>query len=780
MKWTAPTGAHPWENPGDTPYPDTEFQVRQMDLLGSTVAWLSSYYDPDWFSGQNLAGTPFSAFAPSSSSPGVATVHMGLFAVSATRQNPVQLAAETAGRSLALTLTTPNVGNLFEPGDQVPLSATVYNVTNQSLQATLSIQVWDYSGIEITQFTQTATFGAGATQSFAVPFNVYSRGVVFVAGTLTGSKGAVLCRSNVGVLPVRPASPPIPDSVFGISSAPALPSIYPDQFSMPTMLSMMQRIGIRRARSNWFDLIDNSLWHFKFDPQAVTSTTALLAQYGILPYNQTVGTWQGEPDLTQPPAVYTQNLTNALKMFGSTTNFMEVGNEVNLSGMNAADYVANYLVPTYSTTHNIDPKMKVLSMGFGGFQFPWIGDFENAGGMNLIDVLSIHPGTVATAPEHWGGYRGWFYRPQIQDALQMAGRHGKDVWATEAYTISAPDPGQIDARTSADYLVRLYVAAVAMGIRHQAYYTITDGDWYDQEEVASDIYKNYGLLYVDLTPKPAYVAYAAMTEQLEGATYLGRLDLGADDLYGVRFSTAAGNVDVLWSYREKNELDLVPAINRIPGEPWVPRWLSPVSVTLPVSGGVTVADVMGNSVVLDPLSGSRVSLSLTGSPIYVRGLGPVPFKPAYWGAIPSNGTFCSFFLPMNQVSLPAIASTGSYTISPVPFDCGFPPVPLVNWITATADGATVSYAVAANSTSLPRTGQIWIYNQPFTIQQSASGGPCDVGGDGIINVADAQAMINQALGANSAVNDLNGDGKVNIVDVQMVIDAALHLVCGGG
>ncbi len=259
VKWTAPTGAQSWENPGDTPYPDTEFQVRQMDLLGSTVAWLSSYYDPNWFSGQNLASTPFSVFTPSFSSPGVASVQMGLFAVGATRQNPVQRAAEAAGRPLGLTLTTPNAGNLFEPGDQVPLSATVYNVTGQSLQATQSIQVWDYSGTEITQLTPTTTFGAGATQSFAIPFTVNSRGVVFVAGALTSTAGTVLCRATIGVLPVRPASPPIPNSVFGISSAPALPSIYPDQFSMPTMLSMMQRIGIRRARSNWFDLIDNSL-----------------------------------------------------------------------------------------------------------------------------------------------------------------------------------------------------------------------------------------------------------------------------------------------------------------------------------------------------------------------------------------------------------------------------------------------------------------------------------------------------------------------------------------
>lgn len=56
-------------------------------------------------------------------------------------------------------------------------------------------------------------------------------------------------------------------------------------------------------------------------------------------------------------------------------------------------------------------------------------------------------------------------------------------------------------------------------------------------------------------------------------------------------------------------------------------------------------------------------------------------------------------------------------------------------------------------------------------------GPCDVTQQGLYTVADAQAMIDEALGVAPALNDLNGDHVVNVVDVQIVINAVLSLGC---
>jgi hypothetical protein len=148
------------------------------------------------------------------------------------------------------------------------------------------------------------------------------------------------------------------------------------------------------------------------------------------------------------------------------------------------------------------------------------------------------------------------------------------------------------------------------------------------------------VVYTDLTPKPAYVAYGAMTEQLEGSRCVGRLDLGAPDLYAVRFEREDGPVDVLWSYREKHETNVAwwppekfQHCSRKPKEPWVGRWERPVEVMLPAAGSVTVADIMGNARAV-PADGGRVKLALTGSPVYVRGLGELPRLPRFWDEVP--------------------------------------------------------------------------------------------------------------------------------------------------
>lgn len=54
---------------------------------------------------------------------------------------------------------------------------------------------------------------------------------------------------------------------------------------------------------------------------------------------------------------------------------------------------------------------------------------------------------------------------------------------------------------------------------------------------------------------------------------------------------------------------------------------------------------------------------------------------------------------------------------------------------------------------------------------------CSVSNGSTTTINDVQAMINQALGKASAANDVDGDGVVNIADVQIVINALLLGAC---
>jgi len=72
-------------------------------------------------------------------------------------------------------------------------------------------------------------------------------------------------------------------------------------------------------------------------------------------------------------------------------------------------------------------------------------------------------------------------------------------------------------------------------------------------------------------------------------------------------------------------------------------------------------------------------------------------------------------------------------------------------------------------------GLILFVIQGLSAQTSFS--PCDVNHDGVINIADVQAIINEALGLSPCTADLNGDGKCDSVDVQRVITAELGGSC---
>lgn len=637
-RWVSPTGAHAYEVPGDTPYPDTECQLRQVLFGDLALVMVSSTYDPDWIYQGNVQRARFSRMAPPVSEDG-APVEFGtrtaFLALPASQLDPQRLAAESAGRPVDLALTTGRVGNLFTPGEPLRFEAVVCNVIDRDVPCTLDLQAWSYQGKQLLNRRLALTVEAGGTRALPQTLTCLERSVVFLVGRLSWEGGEQLQRGTIGVLPERPhrAGQLLPESPFAMAAVIANPKVYPDQYELPVVLEAMERIGVTRIRGPWYPL--KAQWRPE-DEAEVWTTVEQLKQHGILPYAQ-LGSRLPEPD---DLAEYTRPLASTLERFQGASREVEVGNELNFS-TSGADYVEKMLRPTHDIMRASAPHCRILSMGLGGVTRKWLGEFAQAGGMELIDVLSIHPGCHPRAPEFWEGWFGWVFRPQVQDALKAAREHGnKEVWITEAYAPTPPGRSGVDLRTSADYMVRTYICSIALGVKVIAWYQFQDGVWHSQRPRPDDVEYNFGIVYTDLTPKPAYVAFGAMTEQLEGARCEGRLALGADDLYAVRFQRADGPLDVLWSYREKHETDLAwwpperfKDCSRKPMEPWKERWEAPVEVVLPAAGPVTVTDIMGNARTV-ATEGGRVRMWLTGSPVYVRGLGNLPRLPKFWEDIP--------------------------------------------------------------------------------------------------------------------------------------------------
>jgi hypothetical protein len=635
-RWVQPTGARPWEVSGDTPYPDTECQVRALQFGDTTLAMVASTYDADWIYGGNLERARFGRLAPAKEAPGVQTAQTAFLVVPGTEFSPALLAAEAAGRPLALELRTARTGNLFVPGEPAAFDCIVSNLTNQEHAFGLTLEAWSYRGELLSSAAPAPDLlplRPGERRRFHQELKNPARGVVFIAARLSWEGGETLQRTTLGILPERRASGTAAASPFGMAALTANPEAYPDQRDLATVVGLLERVGVRWVRGGWFPLKAEITDQ---DERRVRERVGVLAQHGILPHVQ-LG--QGVPKPEELEA-YRQALAASLQRFAWVSPYIEVGNELNATTA-AAEYVEKMLRPTAEIMRRVGPGSKVMTMGLGGAMKDWLDAFGGAGGGGLCDVLSVHPGCQPRAPEYYEGWRGWVFRAQMLDTMKLAREQGgKDVWITEAYAPTQPGRTGVDLRTSADYLVRTYVCALALGVKVVEWYQFQDGVWFGQRPEPADPEYSYGVVYTDLAPKPAYVAFGAMTEQLEGARCLGRLDLGAPDLYGIRFQRDGQALDVLWSYREKHETDIpwwppekYAQDSRRPGEPWVERWRAPVTLELAAAGPVTVTDSMGNAE-LRPAEGGKVRLALSGSPVYVQGLGALALLPRLWEEIP--------------------------------------------------------------------------------------------------------------------------------------------------
>ena len=630
----APTGARPHEVDGDTPYRDTEWQMRQTDFADCRLIVAARWYDGDWIYGDNPERAAFHRAGLPTETPAEVTREFALFVLPRDAVvNSADLAAEASGRPLSLCVECDRPSHLYEPGENFACSLRVAGLAADETRGKLTWSLWDYDGNRLAHGEESVRLARGQEKTWPVRARPARRGVLFLAAELSWQGGPWLERATFGVLPRRRPSPPRADSPFGLAALIADPGRYPDQHDVENVLSLARRIGVRWLRGGFFPLQDDPSDE---DERRVRERLEKLRRHGIMPHVQ-LGARVPEPaDL---PA-FRERFQQCLERFKFVSPYIELGNELNHGGVKARDYIEGLLRPVHEIMRQTHPEGKVMSMGLGGVQKGWLDEFVQAGGMELIDVLSVHPGCHPRAPEFWEGWRGWVFRPQMLDAYRAAREHGgTDVWITEAYAPTPPGRSGLDVRTSADYLVRTYVCSMALGVKVIEWYQFQDGVWFAQRPRPDDIEYNFGLVYTDLTPKPAYIAYGVMTEQLEGARCRGRLDLGADDLYGVRFERDDGAVDVLWSYREKHETDIpwwppeqYKDDSRRPGEPWEERWKQAAPAALAADGPVAVTDLMGNTRTLAAQEG-RVELALTGSPVYVRGLGEIGLLDRLWEEI---------------------------------------------------------------------------------------------------------------------------------------------------
>lgn len=252
----------------------------------------------------------------------------------------------------------------------------------------------------------------------------------------------------------------------------------------------------------------------------------------VLDYGNSLYDGGNKPRSDAAIAAFTRYAEFAARHFKGKVHRYEVWNEWDNGGGgttpgSAEDY-ARLLKSVYPAVKAVDPGITILADSVVFARGSELGKLNDPGLLRFLDGISIHP--YQKTPEE-----SVTALQTIETALQRSdGGIAVPLYATEIGW-STQSNGVSLARAAA-YAARLLLLARQLPFLRGVW-------WYDfrndgQDPKAHE--QNFGLVWPDLTPKPAYYALADVTAALAGATLIGRKATADDDDWILRFRGAAG------------------------------------------------------------------------------------------------------------------------------------------------------------------------------------------------------------------------------------------------
>ncbi len=270
-----------------------------------------------------------------------------------------------------------------------------------------------------------------------------------------------------------------------------------------------------------------------------------------------------KPRKPEVKAPYLNYVDYTSRQLGNPVKYYEVWNEWDIEGPSdpqlSSDYVA-LVKDAAPIIRKNNPQSKVLAgaVTSAGIKGGFVDRMLAAGVLKYADGISLHPyvhceGRDRNTPESWINWMRELDRHITRRAGQSV-----PLYLTEMSWPSHDGNCGIDVARQSAYLARAYfLARTVPNIRGMWWYDlINDGNERGDQE------HNFGLLNVDLSPKPAYAVLKAI------APYLGEFDydvsnsLQAHNVYRLAFSNGRERILVAWATgRQRQEQINAVAMN---------------------------------------------------------------------------------------------------------------------------------------------------------------------------------------------------------------------------
>jgi trimeric autotransporter adhesin len=481
----------------------------------------------------------------------------------------------------ALLLGQSQLGNVFTPDE-----TTTFPVTTSA--DTLTWTATDVDGAVAASGTQAVTSAdAAITITKKLALGWYGLAVTASAGgTTIGTASTTFAR-----LATPPSAAAAAASPFGVSThMPGYPA---------GAVSVLRKAGMGNIR-------DDMLWSNteltagSYDWSWGDGYATAVQQQGIQPlfvagYGNPLYDGGHAPTSDAGIAAYADYVLAIVKHYGGASlPGIEIWNEYQLgldgsTETSPAAYV-KMLKAVSAKVKAVYPTLPILGPADAHFDDGWLEQAFQAGALAYVDGVVIHPYNFPGPAEQLDASLD-----TVQALIaKYNGGAQKPIWITETGWSSGTDGQGVSEASQASNEVRAQLIAASRGVAKTYTYVLVN-----EGTDPVNYYPNLGMMHNPgdplgaLTPKPAYVAYATMTNQLTGAAFQKRDAVGTG-VYSLAFTKGSASIRAIWSPQ-------------------------PSTVSLTASGPVTVADMYGRTRTLQPGSNGRIALAVSDAVQYVTG-----------------------------------------------------------------------------------------------------------------------------------------------------------------
>ena len=436
--------------------------------------------------------------------------------------------------------------------------ATVRSLSDKPFEAEVKWQIRNWAGKPLDEGSRQITVPPGAQPvEAAVPGSPGEHQFLEAEFSLVAPEQEVpaVQAYQVAPVPLPEGPPPLePPSPFGMG---LYLYRYPNNAKgldeMERAARMASAAGVRWSREevlwSWVERKKGTFdWSF-YDKVVKTAQRNGIAIYGLLDY---WSEWT-KPYTPEGIADYCVYVEATVSHFRDDIRYWEIWNEPNIFfWQGPKDLYAELLKQSYAAIKRVAPNQPVLGCSTAGIDHGFIKRVMELGGP--FDILTIHP-YRAHLDDH--GF--------IQDLRKVAelvkkpDGQPRQVWITEmGWATHVPhhtlkmDFQVTTQRKQAELIVRAYLDALVSRAAQNI-------SWYDFRNDGTDPYNfehNMGIVTRDFRPKPAYRAYATMTQTLKGLNADRALDCGPG-VIAYRFSAPGlPAVVALWSVSGDKQVTL--------------------------------------------------------------------------------------------------------------------------------------------------------------------------------------------------------------------------------